>query len=73
MALNACRKDMSVAGKKNIGELLEQNDLITEAIRKGGREAMKQYILAGQPMVSWKDGEIVKIPPEDLQKMLDAG
>jgi hypothetical protein len=64
---------MAMASKKDIGDLLEQNDLITEAIRKGGREAMKQYILAGQSMVSWKDGKIVKIPPEELQKMLDAG
>lgn len=61
-----------MASEKDIGELLKQKDLTIEAIRKGGREAMKQYILAGQSMVSWKDGEIVRIPPEELQKMLDA-
>ena len=54
---------MPMATKKDI--------LVAEAICQGGREAMKQYIRAGQPMVSWQDGEIVKIPPAELQKMLD--
>ena len=70
-SLNDCGKSMPMATKKDIGELLKQRDLVAEAIRQGGREAMKQYIQAGQPMVSWQDGEIVKIPPAELQKMLD--
>lgn len=58
--------------KKNIGALLEQGEPVTEAIRRGSREAMKQYIRAGESMVSWKDGQVVMIPPEELQRMLDA-
>ena len=57
---------------KHIEEVLDHPELITEAIRKGAREAMKQYIAADQPMVSWKDGKIVKIPPHELKKMLKA-
>ena len=63
---------MLMVAKKDIGELLKQDELITEAIRKGTREAMKQYIQAGQSMVSWKDGKIFKIPPHELEKMLKA-
>ncbi|MDL2274874.1 hypothetical protein LJC22_01960 [Desulfosarcina sp. OttesenSCG-928-G10] len=57
--------------KKDIAELLKQDGLVLEAIRKGSREAMKQYIQAGQSMVSWKDGKIEMIPPEELKKMIE--
>jgi hypothetical protein len=63
---------MGMADEKDIEALLEQTELITEAIRQGGREAMKQYIQAGQPMISWKDGRIVKIYPRELEKILQA-
>ena len=56
--------------KVDIGELIRQSDPITDAIRRGGIEAMKQYIQAGLPMVSWKDGGVVMIPPEELKEML---
>jgi hypothetical protein len=63
---------MVMVSEKDIGTLLKQKNLTLEAIRKGGREAMKRYIQAGEPMVSWQDGKIVYIAPEELQKMLDA-
>ncbi|MDR1607170.1 MAG: hypothetical protein LBT38_02000, partial [Deltaproteobacteria bacterium] len=36
-----------------------------EAIRRGGLEAMKRHIQAGVPMVGYKDGQVVHIPPEE--------
>lgn len=61
-----------MSGKKNIMELMEQDDLIAEAIHKGTLEAMKQYIQAGQSMVFGKDGKVVMVPPEELKKILEA-
>ena len=57
---------------KHIEEVLDHPELIAEAISKGVREAMKQYIAADQPMISRKDGKIIKIPPHELKKMLEA-
>lgn len=61
-----------MTGKKDvdISALFEQGDAVRDAIRRGGLEAMKQYIRAGESMVSWKDGKVVRIPPEELEKML---
>lgn len=58
--------------KKNvdISALFEQGDAVREAVRRGGLEAMKLHIRAGVPMVSWKDGKVVHIPPSELEKML---
>ena len=63
---------MANKSEVDIAALIEQSEPVTEAIRRGGREAMKQYIQAGKPMVSWKDGKVVKISPEELIEMLKA-
>lgn len=54
----------------DIDALIERDDLILDAIRRGGLEAMKRHIQAGVPMVSWKDGGVVHIQPEELKKIL---
>lgn len=56
--------------KVDIESVLKQDGVILDAIRRGVREAMKQYIFAGESMVSWKDGKVVYIPPEELKKIL---
>ncbi len=56
----------------DIGALFRQGDAVRDAVRRAGLEAMKQYIAAGESMVSWKDGKVVHIPPEELKKMLAA-
>lgn len=61
---------MSDERKVDIEALIEEETPITEAIRRGSVEAMKQYIRAGESMVSWKDGKIVMLPPEKLMEML---
>lgn len=61
-----------MTGKKDvdISALFEQGDAVRDAIRRGGLEAMKQYIRAGESMVSWNDGKVVRIPPQELERML---
>lgn len=62
---------MSNSMQVNIEALIEEETPVTEAIRRGSIEAMKQYIRAGESMVSWQDGKVVMIPPEKLAGMLE--
>lgn len=57
----------------DIDDLIINDEPITEAIRQGAREAMKRHIMAGVPMVSWADGQVVEIQPDELIKMLNEG
>ena len=61
-----------MADKKqvDIAALMADEKVVTEALRKGAREAMKRHIAAGVPMVSWENGQVVEIPPEKLTQML---
>ncbi|MCD7896491.1 MAG: hypothetical protein LUG50_07410 [Planctomycetaceae bacterium] len=61
---------MTTRNDIDITTLFEQGDAVRDAIRRGGLQAMKQYITAGESMVSWKDGKVIRIPPEELKKML---
>ncbi len=61
---------MTVKRDVDISALWQQGDVVRDAIRRGGLEAMKMYIRAGESMVSWKDGKVVFIPPAELAKML---
>ncbi|MDL2259266.1 hypothetical protein LJB99_00085 [Deltaproteobacteria bacterium OttesenSCG-928-K17] len=55
----------------DIDDLIINDEPITEAIRQGAREAMKRHIMAGVPMVSWMDGKVIEIQPDELMKMLN--
>lgn len=55
----------------DIAALIQRNDLVLQAIRRGSLEAMKQYIQAGESMVSWEDGRVVYITPEELKKIVE--
>ncbi len=61
---------MTTKREVDISALIEQGDVVRDAIRRGGLEAMKMYIRAGESMVSWKDGKVVFMPPAELEKML---
>ena len=54
----------------DIDALIQEETPVTEAIRRGSLEAMKRHIQAGRPMVSYKDGQVIHIPPEELSEML---
>jgi hypothetical protein len=61
-----------MADKKtvDIDDLIINDEPIAEAIRQGAREAMKRHIMAGVPMISWADGKLVEISPDELAEML---
>ena len=52
--------------KKNIDEFFRNGSEIDEALQKAVKDALLQHKRAGNPIVSWKDGKIVWIQPEDI-------
>ena len=62
---------MSRSREVDIEALIQEETPITEAIRRGSIQAMKQYIQAGESMVSWQDGKMVLLSPEKLVEMLE--
>ncbi|MDR1164929.1 MAG: hypothetical protein LBO66_03490 [Deltaproteobacteria bacterium] len=54
----------------DIGALIELGEPVTEAIRRGGLEAMRLHIQRGVPMIFCEDGQILEVPPEELKKRL---
>lgn len=61
---------MSESQTVDIDALIKAGAPVRDAIRRGGIEAMKQYIRVGESMVSWRDGHMVMLPPEELKAML---
>lgn len=60
----------SEAKTVDIEALIKAGKPVKDAIRRGGIEAMRQYIRAGESMVSWRDGQMVMLSPEELKVML---
>ena len=56
---------------KDIGKIFAEGTLIDEAMKRSVREAIRQHRLAGVPMVVWRDGRIMHIPAEQLEKELE--
>lgn len=47
-------------------EALCNPDKITEALKMAGRDAMRLHKQTGNPMVVWRDGKVVWVPPEEI-------
>lgn len=62
---------MNNSSQVDIEALIEEETPVTEAIRHGSIEAMKQHIHAGESMVSWQNDKVVMILPEKLAEMLE--
>ena len=52
--------------KDKISEIFEDKEKITKALQKAVKDALLQHKRAGNPIVSWKNGKIVWIQPEDI-------
>jgi len=63
---------VSAKRKVDIYALIEQREPVLEAIRRATLEAIKRHIQAGVPMVGYKDGQVIHIPPEELAEILKA-
>ena len=51
---------------------VEEGYLIDEALRKGAREAILRHKKEGFPIVVWRDGKSVWIPPDEIDDYLAA-
>jgi hypothetical protein len=40
---------------------------IMEALREAGREARRRHKALGHPIVIWRDGRVVEVPPEEIE------
>jgi hypothetical protein len=52
--------------EKSVGELLSDTERVTDAVRQAGREARLRHKQLGVPLVVWRDGQVVLIPPEEI-------
>ena len=47
-------------------ELFEDGRAIDEALNEAARDARRLHKALGNPMATWKDGQVVWIQPEDI-------
>lgn len=50
----------------DIDKLFDDGQLIDEALARAGREARLRHKQLGVPLVVWRDGKVVEIPPEEI-------
>lgn len=62
---------MSDKARCKICDRLADVDLITRALQKGVRQALRRHKLLGQPVVVLKDGKIVWLKPEEIPVDVD--
>jgi hypothetical protein len=47
-------------------ELFEDGGAIDEALREAARDARRLHKALGNPMATWKDGQVVWVQPEEI-------
>lgn len=57
---------MAEKARDEIDELFRDGRAIDEALRKAVRKALLRHKQMGLPVVSWQDGQVVWIPPEEI-------
>ena len=58
---------MAEAAKKDIDRIFVEGKEIDEAMKRAVREAILRHKRAGNPVVTWKDGKIVWLQPEEIE------
>lgn len=51
--------------------VFQEGTEVDEALRRAGREAIRRHKRGGVPLVVWKDGRVVHVPPEELPDLPD--
>jgi hypothetical protein len=51
--------------EKDISQLFREGTAIDAAMNKAAREAVLRHKQMGLPLVGWRDGKVVLIPPDD--------
>ena len=50
----------------DIAKLFAEGEPIDEAMAQAGRDARLKHKQLGVPLVVWRDGKVVEIPPEEI-------
>jgi hypothetical protein len=50
----------------NIPEILKDRPRVQKALRDSVQDAIRIHKLMGVPIVVWRDGKVVEIPPEEI-------
>ncbi len=56
--------------KKDDVKIPEPEEIL-EAVRKGYRHAVREHRALGRPMVFWRDGKVIVVPPKSLPNVDD--
>jgi len=57
---------MATEKTKDISKIFAEGTLIDRALRLAVREALRRHKEAGLPIVVWRRGKVVLIPPEKI-------
>jgi hypothetical protein len=55
-----------------LDELFEDGRAIDEALKEAARDARRLHKALGNPMATWKDGQVVWVRPEDIDVVDDS-
>ena len=58
---------MAEAVLKDIDRIFAEGKEIDEAVKKAVRDAVRRHKQAGNPVVTWRDGKIVILKPEEIE------
>lgn len=53
--------------QKSIPDLIHDRPLIQKALRGAVQDALRVHKLLGHPIVIWRDGKVVVVPPEEIE------
>ena len=53
---------------RSIPEMIDDDELMTEAIRQGVRQELLAHAKAGNPVPSWENGRIVWWSPDEVYR-----
>ncbi len=57
---------MNAPNNKTIDEIFAEGTLIDQALKRAGQEALWRHKHAGNPIVAWRTGKAVWIPPVEI-------
>lgn len=57
---------MAEAARKDIDRIFAEGKEIDEAVKRAVREAVLRHKQAGNPVVTWRDGKIVWLQPDEI-------
>ncbi len=62
---------MSREPSKDIASIIEEGSAIDRAIVAARRRVIRRHRQAGVPLVIWRDGKVVEVPPESVDLPVD--